>query len=246
MRKLSRPQKPENFDTVVSNFTLKYPPATSYSSEGKRWEAFKRKKKKLRNKIQQALYDNQHGLCSFCECSLKEDKKEIEHFVPKSRTTSTEDWTLNFSNLSMSCRGGAGDDDHCGHLKGDMNPHGLILSPYELPEDSIFAFKKVDNHLRIVPDKKKCKEHNIPTALAQSTIDNLGLNSNTLAQSRYEIWNGIEEQILDAEDLLLVEQQDEYETIIHDNLEAVENILPSYISTRTWGLRKELPEMFAG
>ncbi len=246
MHKISRPVMPNGYTEACCAFNIDYPPADSNRTETKRWAAFKNEQQAMYANIKEVLFANQQGLCAFCECELKEGNREIEHFMPKSLTTSSEDWTLNFDNYSLSCRGGAKPDDHCGHLKDDIDPRGEIICPYDLPEKPLIRFEIIDNSVRILPDVASCRAHNIDVALVQLTIDNLGLNCKTLRKARYDVWLELEVEVDDIlkGDFSFEEQDEELQIIVESQTSVQQNILKPFITTRKIFLNEKLPDLY--
>lgn len=234
MRKLSRPQEPDDFAAVRQRFSQHYPPAAPKKTEGERWTAFKNEEQEMYGQIKTKLLDNQQGLCAFCECKLTDNNREIEHFQPKSQTTVTQDWTICFGNYTLSCKGrrSTHDDDHCGHLKDNMNPEGNILCPYDLPDFPLVKLVSTDKKIRLVPDTTACRKAGIGVERVQLSLDYLGLNCKTLCESRWEVWNSLLDQIADIDILPKNEQAVEWQSIIDDNLAAENTMLKSFITTR--------------
>lgn len=110
------------------------------------WEQFC-KSDARKNEIQQQLKADQGGLCAYCEINLLDaagtDKADfrVEHFHPKSDTSSGMNWHLHWPNLLGCCHGGSRSDvvdaskrattpDHsCDVPKKDKNLTGVILNP---------------------------------------------------------------------------------------------------------------------
>lgn len=202
MRKLQCPVEPEDYAAACAAFVQAYPPAVKGRTESQRWENFKDEQREVYKLVKSTLYANQSGLCAFCECKLIENKREIEHFIPKCLSTATCDHTVDFSNFTMGCKGKirVDEDDHCGHLKGNADPTSLILSPYILPDFPLVKYVVLDKKLSFEPDEVACEKAGISPALVDSTIERLGLNCSHLLATRWEVWDALEEE-LSAESL---------------------------------------------
>jgi uncharacterized protein (TIGR02646 family) len=88
--------------------------------------------------IWERLYEMQGRLCAYCESALIDNKKHIEHFIPKGRH---EGRTLEFSwsNLFGSCLY----TDRCGHYKDSVKDYvigNLIKPDNEDPDDYLIFF----------------------------------------------------------------------------------------------------------
>lgn len=244
MRNLPRPQLPHNFEEICLGFSQAYPPAAPERTEGRRWEAFKNEEQAMYALIKERLLQNQQGLCAFCECELTEYNREIEHFRPKNSTSPEQDWTICFTNYTLSCKGkiSADEDDHCGHLKDNIEPEGNILDPYELPLQPLVKYEVTDQQLRLLPDADACHREKVDVALVQLTMDNLGLNCCSLMRSRWEVWNSLNDQIADTLDIPNEQQVEEQQNLVDDNIIPVNGMLRSFITTRRLLFSKELPE----
>ncbi len=198
MHKLRRPQAPDGFQNACEMFSAIYPPADPQRPESRRWEEFKNTQQEAYKNLKECLYENQYGLCAFCETTLTENDKQIEHFIPKSMTTDMQDHTICFDNYTMSCKGNERLDksEHsCGHKKDNINPQNKILNPYELPDFPIFNISITSEGLEIIPDEQSCSKANISVEIVKTTIDCLGLNTSNLKQRRYNLWEEIQQEI---------------------------------------------------
>lgn len=84
---------------------------------------WKRIPRRVKGAIRDRLYIYQFGLCGYCEGSLGELGRHIEHVEPKGGIGGNPARTFDYSNLIASCQGdtdkpkSAGQDASCGHFK---------------------------------------------------------------------------------------------------------------------------------
>lgn len=180
MHKLDRPIKPNSFDSTISDLLLEYPPAGS-QSETSRWSAFR--DTSAYAETREALYENQKGICAYCEISLSVNNKQIEHFIPKSKTTKTDDLTFSFENYLLCCKGGTNHfscnsdeflssgnpkgNHTCGENKKDEDPTGKCLNPYELPNFPLFKEKLTDDGISFDVDMDACRRAGIESSIVK-------------------------------------------------------------------------------
>ncbi|MBQ7608334.1 MAG: TIGR02646 family protein [Desulfovibrionaceae bacterium] len=90
------------------------------------------------------LIRDQKYLCAYCECKLREETPHairVEHFHPKSDTSSGHTWNLDWQNLLATCTGGEREGDafplpenlSCDACKKDEIHDGDIVNPLQLP-----------------------------------------------------------------------------------------------------------------
>ena len=127
--------------------------------------------------IAEALATLQKGLCAYCESSVRIDSSKnchIEHFKPRSKN---EALIFEWTNLFLSCNGGAGENAHCGKHKDDWNGDDIVSPGDRLCED-LFAYR-FDGE--VVPSTQ-LTESDASRALA--TIKILNLNCPALVAKR--------------------------------------------------------------
>jgi uncharacterized protein (TIGR02646 family) len=102
--------------------------------------------------IRDRLYRHQFGLCGYCEGSLGELGRHIEHVEPKGGIGGNPARTYDYSNLIASCQGdtekrkSAGQDASCGHYKDQfISGQGSFvlrdfISPREPSSDKQFKY----------------------------------------------------------------------------------------------------------
>jgi len=254
MHKLERPLMPEGFAQACEDFRADYPPSSPGRREGERWEAFKNEQQQAYKALKNCLYENQCGLCAYCETVLEKTDRQIEHFIPKSLTTADDEHTICFENYTMSCKGCEKLDRSeysCGHRKGQTDPRGRILNPYDLPDFPLLQTHISSDGLKFIPDEQACSRAGIEPALVESTLACLGLNSSNLQRRRLAVWQGV-----DADIVALInntppsELHNELSFLAHDHLDPEVGDdgachLKSFYTTRLLCLAADLPELLA-
>lgn len=260
MHKLERPQAPNAYTKSIAQFLKDYPPATGNPTETERWEAWKNECKDAYTAVIDSLHKNQFGLCAFCEVTLSDTNRQIEHFMPKSLTTASQDWTMDFSNYTLACKGNenkhaawySANPSHkanmcCGHKKGNINPVGCICNPYDLPPYPVVRADYREEGLWLVPDTEACQKANLAPELVASTLELLGLNCPNLLRRRQEAWNRLLEKIDDIFSNLPEDQQQQaLQELAEDNVFAHEGKLEAFYTTRLLCLASDLPELIQG
>lgn len=66
------------------------------------WAAFQRQCPAAHNELLQALYEEQNGLCAYCEMRIVVGRHRVDHIHPRSVCGNE---TLNYDNLALSCDG---------------------------------------------------------------------------------------------------------------------------------------------
>lgn len=253
MHRLERPRTPRAYTESRAAFVKDYPPAAGRPTESERWEAWKNECQEACAAVLDCLQKNQYGLCAFCEIPLSETNRQIEHFVPKSLTTTTQDWTINFENYTLACKGNenrhslwySDDPSHkanicCGHKKDQTDPRGKICNPYELPPYPVVREDIRPDGLFFVPDAAACRKAGIAPELVASTLDHLGLNCPNLARRRMNVWRKL---MQDVEAVLAKSpeiQQEELTELAADQLEPLNGKLQSFYTTRLLCLSPEI------
>lgn len=160
------------------------------------------------------LIDEQGGLCAFCEIDIRDNdslKCRIEHFHPKSDTSTMHNWALDWHNMLGVCMGGSQRHQQPPHALeplqenlscdahkdrmiqlGRLNEHceGWIINPMVMPWFScLFVLEKSTG--RLLPAENQCAEVSVPgnqhvntSTLVQHTIDMLNLNCDRLCTAR--------------------------------------------------------------
>jgi len=175
------------------------------------WDNCK-KNKNRRKEIQQRLLDDQGGLCAYCEIDLKAgfDTEaadfRVEHFHPKSDTSSSHNWHLDWRNLLACCHGGSMPDivdalnrfsspDHsCDVPKDNENWDNIILNPLQITSfPPLFSFSRHTGSIHV--HYEHCSAANISHIIAQKTIDKLRLDADRLKRLRKSILNKINDEL---------------------------------------------------
>lgn len=194
------------------------------SSDAHTWDAFRNNCPSGLKAIQQALYEDQGGLCAYCELELipKFDFR-VSHFHPK-RAKGEEGsraWELRWDNMHGVCNGGevfyylkperyvkdqVDEDKHCDTVIGNVVLDDEILNPLSLPANlRLFQYREVPLTagklgLEIEADQVNCsvaKYLGEPgcTERAQRTISLLHLNSSNLKSMREALYEEIKTRI---------------------------------------------------
>ena len=186
-----------------------------FSSQFKRWNDLKKNRETL-NAIRDTLVSDQKGICAYCEMSLHENNRSVEHFIPCRESTKENNHDLDWQNMLAICLppGGMKDDDLenpqllkdlpcCGQKKGGFIPDIRLLNPLNLPTLRLFKFSSKDGEIR--PDEIACLKAGIPIENVQFTIDTLELNVQRLKDQRLvvidEINKELDDETIDINDL---------------------------------------------
>ncbi|MBT9555017.1 MAG: hypothetical protein IV100_03260 [Myxococcales bacterium] len=206
---MKRVAAPAEAPKVLADFGQLHPDAT--------WEKFKDKKKRRGRDVFDALAEAQGHLCAYCEIRIgRGELGQVEHFIPKSKGGAH----LDIANMLAVCEGGTNpklgerslppipDTMHCGQLKGDRDPTGVILDPRTLPPDTVIWDITVQGVL--IVHEERCRVAGIDPALAKSTLEGLGLNRPVLVRLRKRILDGLRQSRLSPQqiDELLAPQGD--------------------------------------
>lgn len=263
MHRLERPETPAEFNDCYEAFVQDYPPATPGHTETRRWEAWKNNCQDAYKAVLKQLWENQYGLCAFCEVKLTETNRQIEHFIPKCMTTPEQDWTINFENYTLSCKGNTNPFDAasysnvpsaranycCGPKKGEINPAGVLCNPYDLPSYPVVKIEYEEEGLRFVPDESACAKAHIDPALIISTLETLGLNCPNLMRRRKAVLDKLMqeiEEIFSSSDMDEHEQKEQLSLLAEDNLQPLYGTLVPFYTTRLLCLASDLPELIQG
>lgn len=201
MKKIAKGSVP----TLLQEYQIKNPNAT--------WNRFIKRvarKKQLHNQ----LYVDQGGLCAYCEIDLKPASNEleeadfrVEHFHPKSDTTSSSDnWHLKWDNLFACCHGGSEkkvadaskrfekepQERTCDIPKEDTVLDNIILNPLDL--DAFPNLFLTDRYTGKLTFNSESKSELLVSA--NRTIDKLRLNSPRLSRLRAAVLDEINTVLL--------------------------------------------------
>ena len=136
---------------------------------------------KIKKPLKEAMLDMSHGKCSYCECALGIESKDvtIDHFLPKK---SHEGLVVEWENLFPACL-------RCNRKKN--NREEKIINPCEnepreylgIVNANRFRFKAIDSG-----------------GIGESTIDVIGLNDiRRVMVPRMEEWESLKERLMEIE-----------------------------------------------
>jgi uncharacterized protein (TIGR02646 family) len=157
------------------------------------WDATSKTVRRVKQSIRDRLYVHQFGICGYCEGSLGELGRHIEHVEPKGGIGGNPARTFDYTNLIASCQGdtrrpkSAGQDASCGHFKDQfIRTHGAFfltdfISPREPGCDLKFRYL-IDG--RVVP---RASPGSAAYVRADYTIKAAGLDCNRLRNRRRQI-----------------------------------------------------------
>ncbi len=181
-----------------------------FSSAFQRWTHLK-KNAKTHGAVCKTLATDQKGLCAYCEITLHEKNRSVEHFIPCKQSTKENNRDLDWSNMLAICHppGGLTENDlqssevpHnfpcCGKSKNDFVPDGRLLNPLELSNLCLFRFNNEDGEIK--PDETVCKQVGIPIENAHFTIETLGLNVQRLKDKRLVLIEEITQELDELDD----------------------------------------------
>ena len=141
------------------------------------WEHFRRRNRRGYREVKQQLLQDQHGLCAYCEISIKlaefEDNVDdfrVEHFFPKVATQlEKHNYHLDWHNLLGVCHGGSQpyvsdpewryssrkNDRSCDVPKGGKPISERILNPLKIPA-SVRLFRYQEHTGKMIVDESSC------------------------------------------------------------------------------------------
>jgi uncharacterized protein (TIGR02646 family) len=213
-----------------------------FSSQFKRWNDLKKNRETL-NAIRDTLVSDQKGLCAYCEMSLHENNRSVEHFIPCRESTKENNHDLDWQNMLAICLppGGMKDDDLenpqllkdlpcCGQKKGGFIPDIRLLNPLNLPTLRLFKFSSKDGEIR--PDEIACLKAGIPIENVQFTIDTLELNVQRLKDQRLVVIDEINKELDDES----IDINDLEEKVAAEYFGYSTDNLPPFFTTLRWVL----------
>ena len=141
------------------------------------WEHFRRRNRRGYREVKQQLLQDQHGLCAYCEISIKlaefEDNVDdfrVEHFFPKVATQlEKHNYHLDWHNLLGVCHGGSQpyvsdpewryssrkNDRSCDVPKGGKPISERILNPLKIPA-SVRLFRYQEHTGKMIVERSSC------------------------------------------------------------------------------------------
>lgn len=160
--------------------------------------------------LRDALTQNQHGLCAYCEIAIRGWRRQIEHVIPQSDDELGKAKALDIANMVACCMGGTVPDDEdryrrpvghntsCGQAKGSQNDESFI-DPRILP--ALPSLMRVIDNGLIEADKNACQTAGFLPDHVTRTIEILNLNAERLRSAREKRWNGLEEELGQIDEL---------------------------------------------
>lgn len=205
---------------ALRKYRLRFPEET--------WEHFRRRCRHGYKEVKEEILRDQHGLCAYCEISIKLSENEdevddfrVEHFYPKNATLEHgHNYHLDWRNLLGVCHGGSQPfvpdaewrysslkrDRSCDVPKGGKEISELILNPLKIP-GKVRLFRYAEHNGKMFVDEDSCPAH--LQSKAKSTIRELNLNAPRLMRMRREVMRKLEEEIG-----LALEQGEELDTVL--------------------------------
>lgn len=198
------------------------------------------------SQFREALAENQHGLCAYCEIRIGE-RKQVEHVIPRSDPQQGKAKALDVANMVACCMGGTmpevgsndtSDEDRyrkpvaqnmsCGQAKGYRNDEGFV-DPRTLPAAPSLA--RVQENGRLEADEPACNSAGFRSDHMTRTIEILNLNAERLRLAREKRWSDLTEL---SEDI--GEDPDEVREWVRSVLTPDENgrLLPFFTTSRCY------------
>lgn len=154
------------------------------------WNHNSRKVRRVRRSIRDCLYIHQFGICGYCEGSLGEFGRHIEHVEPKGGIGGNPARIFDYSNLIASCQGDqqtGQSADSCGHFKDQYirKQGAFVLADFVSPRQPgcDLKFRYLSNG-QVIP---RATPGTVDYTRANYTINAAGLNSNRLQNRRRQI-----------------------------------------------------------
>lgn len=191
---------------LLKNYRLEHPEEI--------WEHFRRRCRRGYRQVKRSILEDQHGLCAYCEISIKfaENENEVddfrvEHFYPKAGTNELEhNYHLDWKNLLGVCHGGSQPDvpnaqwrfssqkkdRSCDVPKGNKEITKRILNPLQIPAD-VRLFCYAEHTGRMLVDRETCPKQ-LQTK-ARNTIKELNLNAPRLMRMRKAVIERLNEEV---------------------------------------------------
>ena len=193
---------------ALADFVAKHPQGTWKPKPDALHPAFKNEPGN--HDVFEALSAAQGHLCAYCEIDIERGLKgQVEHFVPEHLADETWNCALDHTNLLACCEGGARldipngraeepirDTQHCGQLKGALDPRGVTLDPRIIPSaPSIWTFVNYSGEIGV--NEGACKAAGIDAEVARRTIKQLGLDRSGLRRMRLAVLEGLDGELYD-------------------------------------------------
>lgn len=203
---MKRVYKSKREPEALARYRKNYPRET--------WEHFRRRARNGYREVKRQILQDQHGLCAYCEISIKlaqleseVDDFRVEHFYPKGATQEHgHNYHLDWRNLLGVCHGGSQPcvpdaeqrysalkrDRSCDVPKGGKEISSLILNPLKIPGNARI-FRYAEHSGKILVDENSCPPRLLRKA--RSTIRELNLNAPRLMRMRLAVIEKLEDEI---------------------------------------------------
>ena len=162
------------------------------------------------HELREALTQNQHGICAYCEIAIRNQRRQVEHVIPQSDDRDGKKRTTDIANMVACCMGGTvqidAEDRHrrpgrdnisCGQAKGGEKVVDFA-DPRTLP--ALPSVLRVIDDGQIEANKGNCKRTGFSADRVTSTIQILNLNTERLRLQREKRWIGLQEESLQFDD----------------------------------------------
>ena len=196
------------------------------------------------SELRDALTENQHGLCAYCEVALGNWRRQVEHVILRSDVRLGGAKALDIANMLASCMGGtlevrlANEDEalyrkpvarnmSCGQAKGERHDERFI-DPRMLPVAPPLA--RVFENGNIEVDEDACRSADVPAGHMARTVEILNLNADRLRLARERLWASLVE-VSGA-----IEGEEEMDAWVRSALKPDENglLAPFFTTTRCY------------
>lgn len=188
------------------------------------WDRFHRYDREAYREIKQALLEDQHYICAYCEIDIKFADQEVdapntiddfrvEHYIPKSSTgENSHNYHLDWWNMLGVCHGASqakvvdakrrysklSSDRSCDVPKSDKTITTGILDPLKIPKRTrLFCY--AENSGKMMVDEKTCPPSLIERA--DNTIKELNLNAPRLMRMRKAVIDKLDERLVEEQAL---------------------------------------------
>ncbi|MDE3259722.1 MAG: TIGR02646 family protein [Gemmatimonadota bacterium] len=160
--------------------------------------------------LSEALTQNQHGICAYCEITINDLRRQVEHVIPQSDDKDGKKRATDIANMVACCTGGTvqihamdrqrrpgRNNISCGQAKGSKNVDDFA-DPRTLP--FLPSVLRVIDDGQIEADESNCKRSGLPSDRLTRTVDILNLNAERLRLQREKQWIGLQEETEKIED----------------------------------------------
>jgi len=143
--------------------------------------------KDIKNALRKALFNEQFGVCAYCQQKLKITKTKIEHHCEQSicnGENGTEDRRLDYNNLLLVClgKGGIKNELHCDTSKAESNRKKFL--PMQINPT-------INNHILTISYSTNGRIRSSNELFNKELNEILNLNVNHLKNIRKKKWQSI-------------------------------------------------------